>query len=82
MVHVKSRKEQAVAETLHWLVFQQQPWLCPHLPRKAVALAAVVAEVGHLAVLDAHPRLSHCFLGLTAAFLLAVGDDLRDCADV
>ena len=54
----------------------------PHLPGKAVALAVVVPEVAHFAVLDIHPRLSHLLLGPAKARLAGVGDDLRDSADV
>lgn len=53
-----------------------------YLPREAVALAAVVPEVAHFAVLDVHPRLSHLFLGPASARLAVVGDDFRDGADV
>ena len=53
-----------------------------YLPREAVALAVVVPEVAHFAVLDVHPRLSHLFLGPANARLAVVGDDFRDGADV
>ena len=53
-----------------------------YLPREAVALAVLKAEVGHFAVRDVHPRLSHVVFGLARAALPAVGDDFRDGADV
>lgn len=52
-----------------------------YLPRETVALAVLEAEVGHFAVHDIHPRLSHVVLGLARAALPAVGDYLGDNAD-
>ena len=53
-----------------------------HLPRYAVALGTVVAEVSYLAVLDVHSRLPHVVLSPAVAGLAVVQDDLRDGADV
>ena len=53
-----------------------------HLPREAVALAVVVSEVTHFAVFDIHSSFSHVVFGPPNAGLAAVGDDLRDDADV
>ena len=66
-------------DTQHSLQYSCRP---SHLPREAVALAVVEPEVRHLAVFDVHARRSHRVLGIPAAGLAAVGDDLRDGADI
>ena len=53
-----------------------------HLPCKAITFAIVVPKVAHFAVLDVHSCFSHIVLRLASAGLAAVGDYLRDDADV
>ena len=52
-----------------------------HLPCEAIGLAPLVSEVGHLAVLDVHPRLPLVLLGLPRAVRRLVVDHLGDDAD-
>lgn len=53
-----------------------------HLPRHAVALAVLVAEVAHLRAHDVHARLAHGVLRAPVAGQRVVRDDFGNSADV